>query len=132
MWSVFCLLRYLQIEESNSAWSSPILLVLKQDGSVRFRVDYRKVNDVSCFNAYPMPRVDNLLYRLGTARFFTMPDLTKGYWQIVSRVLGKEPSPLRMGCINLSPFQAVWGPCYVPTPHGPGAASPLSICCSLL
>ena len=58
------------IEESHSAWSSPIVLVGKPDGSIRFYVDYRKVNDVSRFDGYPMPRVDELL------------DLTKGYWQI--------------------------------------------------
>ena len=43
---------------------SPIVLVGKKDGSIRFCVDYRKVN------AYPMPRVDELLDRLGMARFF--------------------------------------------------------------
>ena len=58
------------IEESHSTWSSPIVLVVKPDGSIRFCVDYRKVNDVSHFDAYPMPRVDELLDRLGKAQFF--------------------------------------------------------------
>ena len=49
------------IEESNSDWVSPIAVVPKTDGSVRFCVDYRKVNAVSKFDAYPMPRVDELL-----------------------------------------------------------------------
>ncbi len=67
------------IEESRSDWESPIVLVPKTDGSVRFCVDYRKVNAVSKFDAYPMPRVDELLDRLGTAHFYSTLDLTKDY-----------------------------------------------------
>ena len=78
------------IEESHSAWSSPIVLVGKPDESFRFCVDYKKVNDVSWFDAYPMPRVDKLLDRLGTARFFSRLDLTKGYWQIPLSPESKE------------------------------------------
>ncbi len=78
------------IEESHSEWASPIVLVPKTDGSVRFCVDYRKVNAVSKFDAYPMPRVDELLDRLGAARFYSTLDLTKGYWQIPLSPLSKE------------------------------------------
>ncbi len=78
------------IEESHSDWASPIVLVPKTDGSVRFCVDYRKVNAVSKFDAYPMPRVDELLDRLGTARIYSTLDLTKGYWQIPLSPLSKE------------------------------------------
>ncbi len=78
------------IEESHSDWASPIVLVPKTDGSIRFCVDYRKVNAVSKFDAYPMPRVDELLDRLGTARFYSTLDLTKGYWQIPLSPLSKE------------------------------------------
>ncbi len=67
-------------------------LVPKTDGSVRFCVDYHKVNAVSKFDAYPMPRVDELLDRLGTARFYSTLDLTKGYWQIPLSPLSKEKS----------------------------------------
>ncbi len=78
------------IEESNSDWASPIVLVPKRDGSVRFCVDYRKVNAVSKFDAYPMPWVDELLDRLGSARFYSTLDLTKGYWQIPLTPISKE------------------------------------------
>ncbi len=78
------------IEESHSDWASPKVLVPKTDGSVRFCVDYRKVNAVSKFDAYPMPRVDELLDRLGAARFYSTLDLTKGYWQIPLSPLSKE------------------------------------------
>ncbi len=74
------------IEESHSDWASPIVLVPKMDGSVRFCVDYRRVNAVSKFDAYTMPRVDEL----GVAHFYSTLDLTKGYWQIPLSPLSKE------------------------------------------
>ncbi|XP_075779924.1 uncharacterized protein LOC142827821 [Pelodiscus sinensis] len=70
------------VEESFSEWRSPIVLVPKPDGSLRFCIDFRKVNAQSRFDAYPMPRVDELLDRLGGARYLSTLDLTRGYWQI--------------------------------------------------
>ena len=70
------------IEESHSPWSSPIVIVPKPDGTLRFCNDFRKLNEVSLFDAYPMPRVDELIERLGPARFISTLDLTKGYWQV--------------------------------------------------
>ena len=70
------------IEESYSPWSSPIVIVPKPDGSLRFCNDFRKLNEISRFDSYPMPRVDELIERLGPARFVSTLDLTKGYWQV--------------------------------------------------
>ena len=70
------------IKPSNSEWASPIVLVPKKDGSARLCVDYRKLNRLSAFDAYPMPRVDDIIDRLGGARFISTFDLTRGYWQV--------------------------------------------------
>ena len=70
------------IEPSLSNWSSPLVPVTKKDGSLRLCVDYRKVNAVSKMDAYPMPRVDNIIDQLGKAKFITTLDLTRGYWQV--------------------------------------------------
>lgn len=67
------------IEPLQSTWRSPIVLVPKPDGSIRFCVDYREFAD---FDAYPMPQADILIGQLGEARFLSAIDLTKGYWQV--------------------------------------------------
>ncbi|XP_054827921.1 A-kinase anchor protein 12-like [Eublepharis macularius] len=67
------------IEPSRSPWRSPVVLVPKPDGSVRFCIDFREVNRIAQFDAYPMPRAETLIDQLGTARYLTALDLTKGY-----------------------------------------------------
>jgi transposase InsO family protein len=70
------------IRPSESAWSSPIVLVTKKDGSVRFCVDFRKLNDVTKKDSYPLPRISETLEVLGKAKVFSSLDLASGYWQI--------------------------------------------------
>ncbi|KAI2644051.1 Retrovirus-related Pol polyprotein from transposon 17.6 [Labeo rohita] len=70
------------IEPSTSEWSSPIVIVPKKDGFLRVCIDFRKLNAQSKFDAYPMPRVDDLLEKIGKARYITTLDLCKGYWQV--------------------------------------------------
>eukprot|EP00731_Ephydatia_muelleri_P003644 Em0001g3644a len=70
------------IQQSDSPWSSPIVLAKKHDGTTRFCVDYRKVNKVTRKDAYPLPRVDDTLDTLVGSKFFTTLDLASGYWQV--------------------------------------------------
>lgn len=69
------------IEDSNSPWASPILLVPKPDGSIRFVIDYRKVNSVTVPDAFPLPRVDDLIDKVGNAKYISKIDISKAYWQ---------------------------------------------------
>lgn len=71
------------IVPSNSPWTSPVVLVNKKDGSKRFCVDYRKLNDVTQKDVYPLPRTEEVLDELGKAQWFSKLDLKSGYWQIV-------------------------------------------------
>ena len=61
---------------------SPHSVGEEKDGSFQLCVDYRKLNSVSWVDAYPMPRMDELIDNVGQARFMTTLELTRGYWQV--------------------------------------------------
>jgi hypothetical protein len=67
------------IVPSVSPFASPVLLVQKKDGSWRFCVDYRKLNDMTIKNRFPMPLVEEILDELAGTKFFTSLDMTSGY-----------------------------------------------------
>ena len=70
------------IRPSDSPWASPIVLVTKKDGTTRFCIDYRKLNEVTRKDAFPLPRIDESLDTLAGAKYFCTLDLASGYWQV--------------------------------------------------
>ena len=70
------------IRESHSSWSAPIVVVPKGDGGKRMCVDYRALNGISRTCIWPMPRIDDILAKLGKVKFFTTLDLRSGYHYI--------------------------------------------------
>ena len=70
------------VQPSSSPWVSPVILVPKKDGKVRFCVDYRRLNAATKKDVYPLPRIKDIPDTLGQTQYFTTLDLTAGYWQI--------------------------------------------------
>jgi len=67
------------IEDSKSLWVSPAILVKKKDSTIRFCIDFRKLNALTKKNAYPLPRIVDIFDQLsGNAWYFTL-DLKSGY-----------------------------------------------------
>ena len=79
-----------QIEESTSPWSSPIVLVKKKDKTMRFCIDYRRLNAVTMKDAFPLPRIDEIFDQLSDALYYTKFDFKSGYFQVP---LSKEDRP---------------------------------------
>ena len=67
------------VRRSKSPWSFPVVIVDKKDGSKRFCVDFRKLNQITKPNSYPLPLIDDILTLLGKAKYFTSLDLKSGY-----------------------------------------------------
>ncbi|POM58010.1 Hypothetical protein PHPALM_37401 [Phytophthora palmivora] len=87
------------IGPSNSPWASPVLMIRKPDGGVRFRIDYRRLNGVTIKDCYPMPLIDDILDVLGNAKLFSTMDITSGYWNV----------PMIADSIEKTTFTCIYG-----------------------
>ena len=79
------------IRKSSSPWASAVVLVRKKDGSLRFCIDLRHLNNRTVKDAYSLPRIEETLDCLNGAKIFTSLDLKSGYWQVE---MEEESKPL--------------------------------------
>jgi hypothetical protein len=106
--------RRVVIEESDSPWSSPIVLVRKKNGELRFCMDYRKLNDVTKRDSFPLPQIDDTLDTLSGAKWFSTLDLKSGSWQVDVHPDDKEKTSFSTGQ-GLWQFTVIsFGLCNVP------------------
>ena len=73
------------IEPSKSPWACGVVMVKKKGDQLRFCCDFRYLNSVTVKDAYPIPRIDESLSKLGDAKFFTTLDLGSAFWQVPLR-----------------------------------------------
>jgi len=69
------------IEPAASPWCSNVVMVRKQDGTMRLCVDYRKLNSLTTKDKFPLPKIDTCLDTLNGCEYFSTCDLHWGYWQ---------------------------------------------------
>ena len=92
------------IDPLSGGWSSPIVLVRKPDGSRCFCLDFRKLNQVTKRDAYPLPQMNGILDKLRSARYISKIDLFMGFLQIPLESSSREKTAFtvpREGCFNL-------------------------------
>ncbi|UYV68415.1 hypothetical protein LAZ67_5004264 [Cordylochernes scorpioides] len=93
---------------SSSPWSFPVILVKKRDVKYRFCVDYRKLNDVTVKDVYPIPRIDEVLDTLQASKYLSAIDLKSGYWQVEVEEKDKEKTAFTTALglyeFNVMPF----------------------------
>jgi len=85
-------------EPSHSTWASPVVIVPEKNGKSRFCVDYRRLNNITKKDAYPLPRKGDCLDSLGDAKLFTSLDCTAGYWQVPLRKAEQEKTAFTTQC----------------------------------
>ncbi|KAE9030741.1 hypothetical protein PR002_g9816 [Phytophthora rubi] len=96
------ILQYLDlnlIRASSSPWASPVLMMRKPGGGIRFCIDYKRLNAVTIKNCYPMPLIDDILDVLGNAKLFSTMDIASGYWNV----------PMSAGSVEKTAFICKYG-----------------------
>ena len=79
------LLEHDKIEPSKSPWACGVVMAKKKGDQLRFCCDFRYLNAVTVEDAYPIPRIDESLSKLGYSKFFTTLDLGSAFWQVPLR-----------------------------------------------
>ena len=82
------------IQPSYLLWASGIVMVTKKPGELRFCCDFRPLNDMTVKDAFPLPRIDESLSRIGNAKVFTSNDLAWAFWQIPLKKCGRRKTAI--------------------------------------
>ena len=89
------------IRLSNSPWCNAVVLVRKKDGSLRFCIDFRRLNSLTKKDSHPLPRICETLDSLIGAAYFSTFDLTSGFWQVPMAEESKQFTAFTLGSMGL-------------------------------
>ena len=96
------------IRPSKSPWNAPVILVRKKDNSLRFVCDFRSLNDVTVKDAYPLPKIDEIIDKMDDSIIWTTLDAASAYWSIPIEEEDKEKtafsSPRGKWEFNVTPY----------------------------
>ncbi len=103
------------IGASESPYSSNVVLVRKKDGTLRFCIDFRRLNNRTIKDAYAIPRVEDTLHLLSGAKYFSKLDLRSGYWQVGVDEQDKQKTAFQVGTLGFYEFNRMpFGLCNAP------------------
>ena len=101
------------IQHSTSPYASPVVIIPKKSGGIRLTINYKKLNNISVLGQLPVPRVDEVLDKLGRGRISSLLDLVSSFHQFT---MHKDPTSLTAFCTPMRLFE------WLVMPQGSSAA----------
>ena len=103
------------IRPSNSPWCNAVVLVRKKDGSLRFCIDFRKLNSLTVKDSHPLPRICETLESLAGAAHYSTFDMNSGFWQVPMSPESKQYTAFTLGSMGLYECESMpFGLCNTP------------------
>ena len=103
------------IRLSNSPWCNAVVLVRRKDGSLRFCIDFRRLNSLTVKDSHPLPRICETLESLAGAAHYTTMDMNSGFWQVPMDEKSKQYTAFTLGSMGLYECESMpFGLCNAP------------------
>ena len=103
------------IRPSNSPCCNAVVLVRKKDGSLRFCIDFRKLNSLTVKDSHPLPRICETLESLAGAAHYSTFDMNSGFWQVPMSPESKQYTAFTLGSMGLYECESMpFGLCNAP------------------